>query len=163
MTVATIDKDGTFLLPFGRTTFPASKRILAKETHHAQYVPSNQLPEEVKIKISPDTIEFVLMYSISEPSEERRIEPDIDATIGRNTERIFNLKAGFSKGDYSAMINRLDDIKESLVILKKNAVRPVSKKTYDLLIEIVNVHKTQIEESKQQIQAMLTNTETLTS
>lgn len=160
MTVATIDKDTAFMIPSFRTDFPPSKRVLTKEPHQASYVPSNQLPEEMNIKITSDKIEFLLLYSINEPTKTKLIDPDVEASIGQNTGRIFSLSANFAKSDYSAMLKRLDDIKESLQILRSETQRPVIKKTYDLLCEIVGIHRVKIEEQRSEIEEILSRSDT---
>jgi len=153
MTTATIG-DNTFTTGI-RTFFPAEKRIIQREQNQASYVPTNQLPEEIVVTITSDTIEFDFSYGIKEETSREIIGQTVYADIGKNTGRIFSLTSNFTQGSYSAMLRRLDAIEDSIIQLKKRATGQSIKKSYDLILQIIEALQERVKAQHLEIKKVL--------
>jgi hypothetical protein len=151
MTTATIDENNVSF-PV-RPSFPSDKRIVSSERNEALYVPSNQLPQELKITIGSDRVDLLCSYPISEETTAETLSGEIRALLGSHTKRIFQLTAMFAKNDFKAMLRRLNDINKAVEGLRAEADTKTLKKSYSLTQEVVSSLLDEIKKKESEVTA----------
>lgn len=136
-------------------SFTVDDRTVFRDEHHLQFVSSIYLPKEATIKLTADSIKITLFYEISENDFFTYKTKSVNLSIGKNSQRVFEIESIFGGASFKVLLNRVEDIKSAILELRKKQPTPLLKKSYDLLLLLIEKITDRIYNQRKEIEAKL--------